>query len=124
MTARTLDSLLELYPAKIQNLARVARTFILKVIPDAHETIDATAPVIGFGFGTGYKGLICSLLVSKAGVKLGFAYATQLPDPDQLLRGTGKVHKFVQLEDAGDLRKASLRRLLNAARDAARARLE
>lgn len=124
MSSQTLDNLLELYPADVQSLARVARTFVLKVIPDAQETIDGSAPVIGYGYGTGYKGLICSLLLSKAGIKLGLAYGVHLPDPDHLLKGAGKVHRFVQIHAAGDLRKAGLRQLLKASRDAARTRLE
>ncbi len=124
MSTRTLDNLLAPYPTDIQRLARVARTFVLKLIPDAQETIDGSAPVIGFGYGNGYKGLICSLLLSKAGVKLGLAYGAQLPDPNCLLEGTGKFHKFIQLRVAGDLRKAGLRQLLKASRVAAEARLE
>ena len=123
MAARTLDEILTSYPASIQSLARSVRTLLLEALPDAQETIDGTAPVIGYGYGPGYKGLICSLLLSQSGVKLGLARGATLPDPEHLLEGSGKVHRFVQLRAAGDLRKASLRQLLEEAAAAARARI-
>ena len=122
MAIRTLDDVLTRYPASVQGLARSARTLLLEALPGAQETIDGSAPVIGYGYGPGYKGLICSLLLSKSGVKLGLAHGAALPDPDHLLEGSGKVHRFVQLRAAGDLRQASLRQLLKAATAAARAR--
>jgi len=53
--------------------------------------------VVGYGYGPGYKGPVCTLILSKTGVKLGLPYAAALSDPDGLLEGTGKVHRFVQL---------------------------
>jgi hypothetical protein len=122
--SRTLEAVLGQYPIEVQSLARAARARILKVLPDLEETIDATAPVIGYGYGTGYKGAVCTLLLSKTGVKIGMAYGAALPDPDHLLAGTGKVHRFVQVRTAGDLRTAGLARLLTAANEAARQRLQ
>lgn len=123
VATRTLDGILTRYPVSIQNLVRSARTLLLEALPDAQETIDGTAPVIGYGYGPGYKGLICSLLLSQSGVKLGLAHSAALPDPEHLLEGSGKVHRFVRLRTAGDLRRASLRQLLTEAAAAARARI-
>jgi hypothetical protein len=123
MATRTLDDVLERYPASVQTLARAVRTFLLTALPEAQETIDGSAPVIGYGHGLGYKGLVCSLLLSKSGVKIGLAHGAVLPDPDHLLDGAGKVHRYVQIRTVDDLRKVSLRRLLTAANSAAQARL-
>jgi len=122
MTSETLDELLNRYPPPVQSLARSARALIVKVLPDADETIDAAARVIGYGYGAGYKGMICTLLLSKTGVKIGIAHGAALPDPNHLLAGSGKVHKFVQLRSVDDLRTPGLRDLLKASREAARRR--
>jgi len=123
MSSSTPDTILARYPGEVRSLALSARALILKVLPDVEETADASAPVIGFGYGTGYKGSVCTLILSKTGVKLGVAYGATLPDPDHLLAGSGKVHRFVQLRGAGDVRKAGLPRLLKTANEAALRRL-
>src|SRR5262245_36560020 len=135
MTSRTLENLesesmatatfkkpLMKYRADVQALALSARAFILQSLPGADETVDASPFVAGYGYGAGYKNLICTLLVSKSGVKLGLVGGAELPDPDGLLEGKGKVHRYVQLETASDLKKAGVTRLVQAARAAWQAR--
>jgi hypothetical protein len=67
---------------------------------------------VGYGYGTGYKDLICTLLVSKQGVKLGFYKGSELPDPQKLLTGTGKVHRFVEIKTEQDIKKPGLKKLI------------
>lgn len=73
MSNRTLYHLMEFYSAIVQSLARGSRTFVLKVIPDAFERSDGLAPVHGYGYRTGYNGLICSFLLSNAAIRIGTA---------------------------------------------------
>ena len=63
----------------------------------AGEMADIKARVIGVGFGPKYGDMICSILPTKAGVTLGIAWATQSPDPEKMLEGTGRVHRHVKL---------------------------
>jgi hypothetical protein len=119
----TLDQLLSKYPADVQALAISARKFILDTLPKADESLDESAGVLGYGYGPGYKGLICTLILSKSGVKLGLAHGAELPDPDRLLAGTGKVHRYVQLRATSDIKKPGVARLLKAARAAWQERL-
>ncbi len=123
MTTATLDDLLHRYPPAVQTLARTVRSLLLKTLPDVLEAVDGSAPVIGYGYGTGYKSQICSLLLSKSGVKLGIAYGAAFPDPDHLLEGAGKVHRYVRITAADDLQKPGVERLIAASCAAARARL-
>ena len=122
MATKGFDKLLGKYPADVQSLALDARRFILESLPAAEESVDESAPVVGYGYGSGYKGIICTLILSKSGVKLGLARAAELPDPDGLLEGSGKVHRYVQLYTAADLRKPGLRQLLKMAKAAWQAR--
>jgi hypothetical protein len=53
--------------------------------------------------------------LSKNGIKLGIAHGTELPDPKQLMQGSGKVHRHVQLRTKNDLKQPGLKPLLKAA---------
>jgi hypothetical protein len=113
--ARTAEALLATYPPEVQTLVASARTTLAKWLPRSVETADNTAPVIAFGYGPGYKGLVCTLIMSKTGVKIGLARGSELPDPDGLLAGTGKVHKYIQLHSPSDLRRPAVHALVDAA---------
>ena len=119
---RTLEQLLAAYSSEVQELASAARKTLCEWLPGAEETADTTAPVIGYGYGPGYKGLVCTLLLSKSGVKIGIARGSELADPHHLLEGSGKVHRYVQLRVASDLRNPALKELVKAAHRAWKAR--
>ena len=112
---KSFDDLLAAYPPNVQALALATRKLILELLPGAEETVDQSAAVVGYGYGPGYKGTICTLILSKAGVKLGLARAAELADPKGLLEGAGKVHRYVRVEAASDLRKPGLKPLVKAA---------
>jgi hypothetical protein len=76
--------------------------------------VDASARVIGYGFGAGYADLICTIILSKGGVKLGIVGSAELPDPNNLLEGAGKRHRYVPLAKPSDLGKPGLKSLLEA----------
>src|ERR1700674_3094550 len=103
--SRTIETLMEVYPPDVQALASAARKQLRAWLPRAEERIDATAPVISYGYGPGYSGMVCTLILSKSGVKLGLVRGSELADPHGLLEGSGKVHRYVQLHAAPDLRK-------------------
>jgi hypothetical protein len=112
---KEIDEFLELYPPPVKDIALAARELVTHVVPKATETLDRSARCIGYGFGPGYKGMICSLILSKSGVKIGIARGTELPDPAGLLKGSGKVHRHVQLSEVSDVRNPGLKALLKAA---------
>jgi hypothetical protein len=49
--------------------------------------------------------MVCTLILSKSGVKLGLVGGAALSDPYGLLAGTGKVHRHVQLRAPEDLKQ-------------------
>jgi hypothetical protein len=122
MATRTFDRLLAAYPPDVKTLARTARKFVMDALPAAEESVDASAPVIGYGYGPGYKGLICTLMLSQSGVKLGVARGAELADPRGLLEGSGKIHRYVPLNNPSDLRRPGLKQLMKAAAKAWRER--
>ncbi len=114
--------MLQPYSAEVQALAGGARELIHRLLPNVEETVDGSMAMISFGYGPGYRGMVCTLILSKKGVKLGLVRGSELADPRRLLEGSGKVHKYVQLRVQADLRKPGLKPLIAAALAAWRAR--
>jgi hypothetical protein len=76
--------------------------------------MDSSAGVIGYGYGPGYRGMVCTLILSKSGVKVGLVRGAELADPRQLLEGGGKVRRYIQLRTPRDPRKAGVGELVRA----------
>lgn len=104
------------YPVRVAALAGALRALVIAVLPDADETLDESGRVVGYAVGAGYTGLVCTIIPSKTGVKLGIVRGAELPDPKGLLKGSGKRHRYVQVETVGGLDQAGLNDLLRAAR--------
>src|SRR5215471_16370557 len=111
-----IDAMLSRYPASVCELVLEARKILRKWLPGAEETVDSSAKLLGYSYGSGYKGLVCTLLLSQTGVKLGLNKGSELKDPHDLLRGDGKVHRHVQLRNSKDLKQAGLKALVDGAR--------
>jgi hypothetical protein len=120
--SRSADDLLMAYSPGVQSLAKKARRLVRKVLPGAKETVDASAPLLSYGYGAGYRGMVCTLILNKTGVKLGLVRGAELPDPTGLLEGSGRVHRYIRVEAASDLERRGVRPLLTAAREAWRKR--
>jgi hypothetical protein len=103
------------YPPAVQDIAPRLRAIIRSAIPDAREMLDRSNRIVGYGFGPGYADLICTIIPSKKGVKLGVVRGPQIPDPAGLLEGPGKKHRYVAFSDASDLDRPGLQSLLRAA---------
>jgi len=106
------DELVMSYPANVSELAYAARQLIVKTIPDIQEIVDSPARVIGYGFGPGYKDMICTIILSKSGVKLGIVGSAAFADPHGLLAGTGKRHRYLSVANPSDLKKPGIKSLL------------
>jgi hypothetical protein len=114
--------LFEMLPAPVQELALSSRKLVLTALPDAIEISDEKAKVVGYGYGSGYKDVVATLILSKTGVKIGLAYGASLPDPASLLHGTGKVHRYIEVRRQEQLRRPEVEQLLGAALGAWRER--
>jgi len=120
----TIDTLLRSYPESVQILTRDALKKIREWLPNAAEGVDASARMVAYSYGSGYKGMVCTLILSKSGVKLGLVGGAALADPYGLLTGAGKVHRHVQLRAPQDLKQAGLKQPLLDASAACKLRSE
>lgn len=119
-----VEALLRSYPEDVQILVLQARKTVREWLPDVGESVDASARMLAYSYAPGYKGMVCTLLLSKSGVKLGLVGGAALADPRGLLAGAGKVHRHVQLRTVGDLKQAGLKQLVLGASAACRKRLD
>lgn len=110
-----VEDLLAAYSPEVRALSLQTRAFLLKIIPKAVEEVGTRPAIIGYGFSSKYADLICTIMPAKARVTLGIAHGTELPDPENLMEGAGKVHRHVKIRTNEDLRNPALKALLHAA---------
>jgi hypothetical protein len=108
-----IETLLAKYPEEISELGLSARDLILNELPGVQEIPDEKANMIAYGFNNTYKDLICTIILSKKGIKIGLNKGSELKDPTGLLEGTGKVHKYVQINEPKNLQNPALKQLLH-----------
>jgi len=113
--ATDFETLFGAYPAHVQEIAAALRDLIFRVLPEPLEIVDGSSKLAGYGFGRRYADLVCTLIPSKGGVKLGLANGASLSDPQHLLAGEGKVHRHVNFKSLADVRRPGVRALLRAA---------
>jgi len=117
-----IEHFLSSYDAGVADTALTLRHLIKKTVKGVAEQLDVSARMIAYSLGPGYKGMICTVILSKKGVKLGFYRGIELHDPGHLLSGTGKVHRYVEVKP-GERVSDDLKKLLRAADRACRVRL-
>ena len=99
-----------------RELARQARALIKVVYPAVVEVPWPNQRVIGYGVGPKKMSEhFCYLSVSKNHINVGFMYGAELPDPNQLLEGSGKLLRHVRISQPEVLENPALRELLEAA---------
>ncbi len=116
-----IDFLLR-YDDKVSGLAIPLREMLLKTLPKIIEQLDKPARIIGYGYSNKYSDMICVIIPSKKGVKLGFYKGSELPDPKKLLGGSGKVHRYAEIKSPADIKSPALKKLLSEALKSYKAR--
>lgn len=110
-----IDTFLSQYDEQVFTKALKLREIIFANLPGIIEQLDIPARIIGYCYGQKYAELICVIIPSKKGVKLGFNRGTELHDPDKLLEGTGKISRYVVIRSEEQIRSGSLRKLIKSA---------
>ena len=109
---KAVRDLLANYPPEVRALALAARKLVLEVMPDAEEQADPADKLIGYATGQRMADVKFVIMPLRAAVNLGVYDGASLPDPDELLEGTGKRHRHVKLRTLADVRAPALRDLL------------
>ncbi|NML38157.1 hypothetical protein HHL17_13205 [Chitinophaga sp. G-6-1-13] len=104
-------SFLDAYPATVATRVKGLRD----MLPGIMEQLDVPAKMIAYSYGHKYTEMICTIIPSQKGVKLGFYKGNELPDPAGILKGTGKISRYVEIPDEGAIHSAALKKLVDAA---------
>jgi hypothetical protein len=103
-------------PAAIRDLAIASRSLIYDVLP---QTVEVVWPRQGTaGYGTGPKKAseqFCWVTPYTQHVALGFYYGAELPDPEGILEGAGRLMRHVKIRGPEDLDTPALRTLIQIA---------
>jgi hypothetical protein len=93
------------------------RAAVRKRLPAANELVYDYGRALVIGYSLEERGIesIVAIRGSAAGVSLYFNAGPKLPDPKRLLRGSGKLTRFLEVESASQLKHPEVEALTAAA---------
>jgi hypothetical protein len=113
-----LEEMTAAFDPRVRDLAARTRALIFDVYPEVVEVLWPRQNVAGYGVGPKKMSEhFCYIALYDDHVNLGFNQGAELPDPDGLLEGPGKVLRHTKIAEPEDLEDPAVRRLLEAAKD-------
>ena len=101
---------------RARELAYQLRKLVAAVMPAVVEEPWPRMRMASYGVGPKKKTEhFCYISAQKNDVNLGFYYGAELPDPEELLQGAGKLLRHVKIREAKAIRSPALRQLLKVA---------
>lgn len=107
------------YNSTVQAISLELREMVLSIMPDANEVVTGHKNISYSTDAGQMKGGMVYIAPLKNSVNLGFIDGVDLPDPQVLLKGTGKRLRHIKFKSVEDLRAntGSVRMLIAAAVD-------
>ena len=113
-----LEEMTAAFDPHVRDLASRTRSLIVDVYPEVVEIPWPQQNVAGYGIGPKKMSEhFCYIALYKDHLNLGFNQGAELPDPEGLLEGPGKMLRHTKVAESEDLHNPALRRLLEAALD-------
>src|SRR5436190_2916341 len=112
-----LRTLIAKFAPAHQRLIGAIQRWLRKRLPTAHEVVYEYRDWFVISYSPnerGYEG-VCSIRASANGVRLYFNRGKELPDPEKLLRGSGKQTRWIDLEGASTLARPTVAGLIDEA---------
>ena len=100
-----------------QRLIGTMRRWLRKRLPTAHEVVYEYRDCFVISYSPnerGYEGVL-AIRASANGVRLYFNRGKELPDPAELLHGSGNQTRWIHLEGASTLARPAVARLIDEA---------
>ena len=120
----SFDDLLEITEESQRQTATHLRELILSMHPEAVEVVRLGDRAASFGFGPKKMSeAYAYVLPYKSWVNLGFYFGAALPDPDNLMEGTGKKLRHIKMRSPQDADRPGVKKLIEAAMAERRAAL-
>jgi hypothetical protein len=112
----TFEGALARASAQARGLAYQLRQLVADVMPEVVEVPWPKMRMASYGVGPKKKTEhFCYISAQKDDVNLGFYYGAELPDPEGLLRGQGKLLRHVKIREPKIIGSRALRDLLEVA---------
>ena len=116
MSKELFEKIISHQSEEIQVLALNTRALLYDVLPELTEVVWQKQKIAGFGTGPKKNSEHFSWIqASKKHVTLGFNYGAELPDPQGLLEGAGKMFRHFKVKKPEDLENKDLRAILEFA---------
>lgn len=112
-----LRTLIAKFAPAHQRLTGALRRWLRKRLPTAHELVYEYSDCVVISYSPnerGYEGVL-AIRASANGVRLYFNRGKGLPDPEKLLRGSGKQTRWIPLEGASILARPAVADLIDEA---------
>ena len=112
---------LDLKDQEVIELFKDLRQYILELYPDCNELLyHAHALTAVFSISEKLSDAFCMLPIYTNHFNLGFNKGTLLKDPNQLLTGTGKLIRHIDVKTSNDYRNPKVTALIQEAIDFAK----
>jgi hypothetical protein len=113
-----LEEMTAAFDPRVRDLAARTRALIFDVYPEVVEVPWSRQNVAGYGVGPKKMSEhFCYIALHNDHVNLGFNQGAELPDPEGLLEGPGKMLRHTKIAEPEDLEDPAVRRLLEAAKN-------
>lgn len=110
------EELLKTTSSQVATLARQAKELIQAIMPEVVEVVWPTQKISGYGVGPKKMSeQFCYIALFKERINLGFYYGADLPDPENLLEGSGQNLRHIKINQPAQLENPALRDLVMAA---------
>jgi hypothetical protein len=114
-TDKQIEAFLSQYDEDVFKNAVALRNVLSANLPGIVEQFDIKAKMIAYCYGEKYSDLLCVIIPSKKGLKLGFNKGNELPDPDKLLAGTGKISRYIEINEIKQIKSVAVKKLILSA---------
>ena len=112
----TFEDVISGTSSEIKEIAYMARALLVEIKPGITEVPWGNQKIAGYGVGPKKMSEhFCYIAPQKNYVNLGFMYGADLPDPEGLLEGSGKLLRHVRIRSRKDLEQPALRKLIEEA---------
>lgn len=109
------EKLIAKHNTKVRARAKKLRALVLDVFPNAVEKTYWGWSNTWYGLSEKTGDAVFAISPLKTRVQLYFLRGSELSDPDDLLEGTGKKLRHLNIHDHVELNRAALRRLMKRA---------
>ncbi|MEZ4592153.1 MAG: DUF1801 domain-containing protein [Chloroflexota bacterium] len=114
--SNNFEEMLATTSPEVANLAQRAKALIQDVMPNVVEVVWPTQRMAGYGVGPKKMSeQFCYIGPFKKHINLGFYYGADLPDPQNLLEGTGQNLRHIKIRQPEQLENPAVRDLVVAA---------